>query len=132
MKTDIDYSMIRNAMRTPDGTILRSRHRHDYVTHTDANGNEYMLDGGIDYVRCSANGDEEMLVVTLAEPHEEVREACEWGTYGINGDQPLSYIKLCDMNTNHINAVLEHVPSINTAIKTAMQNELEYRNDNAE
>lgn len=131
MKTDIDYSMIRNAMRTPDGTILQSRHRHDFVTHTDVNGKFYMLDGGLSYVRRSANGDEEMMVVTLAEPHEEIREACDWGTYGINGDQPLSYITLCDMTTDHIEAVLKNVSSINPAIKTAMQNELEYRNDNA-
>ena len=27
--------------------IIRSRHRHDYVTHTDANGKEYMVDGGV-------------------------------------------------------------------------------------
>lgn len=127
MKTDIDYSMIRNAMRTPDGTILQSRHRHDYVTHTDANDKFYMLDGGLSYVRCSANGDEEMLVVTLAEPHEEVREACDWGTYGINGDQPLSYITLCEMDTDHIEAVIQNVPSMNLAIKSAMKNELLYR-----
>jgi hypothetical protein len=124
-----DYRMVKNALCTPDGTVLRSRHRHDYVTHKDANGNEYMLDGGIDYVRCSANGDEEMLVVTLAEPHEEVREACDWGTYGINGDQPLSYITLCDMTTDHIGAVLKNVSSINPAIKIAMERELVYRNE---
>ena len=50
-------------MRTPDGTILESKHRHDYVTHLDANGKEYMLDGGLAYVRSSAYGDEEMLTV---------------------------------------------------------------------
>jgi hypothetical protein len=55
--------ILRNRMRTPDGTILESKHRHDYVTHLDANGNEYMLDGGLSYVRSSANGDEEMLTV---------------------------------------------------------------------
>lgn len=132
MTTDNNYSLIRNALRTPDGTIIESKSRHDYVTHKDANGKTYMIDGGLAYVRCSANGDEEMMAVTLAEPHEEVREACSWGTYGINGDQPLSYKKLCDMSDAHINAVLENVPSINPAIKTAMQNELEYRNDNAE
>ena len=126
--TDTNYSMIRNAMRTPDGTLLQSRSRHDYVTHTDANGNEYMLDGGLDYVRCSANGDEEMMVVTLADPQKQVREALEWGTYGINGDQPLSYITLCDMTVDHIEAVLKNVPSINPAFKIAMERELVYRN----
>ena len=51
--TDTDVGTIKenpkilsNKMRTPDGTILESKHRHDYVTHTDANGKEYMLDSG--------------------------------------------------------------------------------------
>ena len=124
---DTNYSMICNALRTPDGTILQSRHRHDFKTYKDANGKEYMIDGGLDYVRASANGDEEMIVATLAEPHEQVREACDWGTYGINGDQPLSYITLSNMTTDHIEAVLKNVSSINPAIKIAMQNELEHR-----
>ena len=55
--------ILSSRMRTPDGTILESCYRHDYVTHTDANGKEYMLDGGLDYVRSSANGDEEMLTI---------------------------------------------------------------------
>ena len=122
------YLLIRNALRTPDGTVLQSRHRHDYVTHTDANGKTYMLDGGLAYVRCSANGDEEYLIVTLEDTHEVIREACDWGTYGINGDQPLSYITLCDMTTDHIGAVLKNVSSINPAIKIAMERELVYRN----
>lgn len=121
--------IISNALRTPDGTILRSRHRHDYVTHTDANGKTYMLDGGLSYVRCSANGDEEHLTVTLEDPHELVREECVWGSYGPKGDQPLTYKKLCDMSDAHIEAVLKNVLWINPAIKTAMQNELDYRND---
>jgi len=117
-------TIIRNALRTPDGTVIRSRHRHDYVTHTDANGKEYMVDGGIDYIRRSANGDEEDMVVTTEDSFEEVRHACYWGTYGINGDQPLSYIKLCDMETAHIEAVLQNVSRINPAIKASMEHEL--------
>ena len=120
-------TIIRNALRTPDGTIIRSRHRHDYVTHTDANGKEYMVDGGVDYIRRSRNGDEEDMVVTTEDSFEVVRQACDWGTYGINGDQPLSYIKLCDMETAHIEAVLQNVSLINPAIKTSMERELEYR-----
>ena len=59
--------ILSNRMRTPDGTVLESKHRHDYVAYLDANGKEYMLDGGLAYVRSSANGDEEMLTV-FAEP----------------------------------------------------------------
>tara|TARA_X000001382_G_scaffold68829_2_gene47883 strand:+ start:651 stop:1040 length:390 start_codon:yes stop_codon:yes gene_type:complete len=122
-------NIISNALRTPDGTIIHSRHRHDYVTYTDANGNEYMIDGGLDYVRSSAHGDEEHLTVTTKHPHELVREECVWGTYGPQGDQPLTYKKLSDMSDSHIDAVLENVRNIKPAIKTAMQNEVEYRND---
>ena len=122
-------NLIYNALKTPDGTIIESRHRHDYVTHTDKNGKEYMIDGGLDYVRSSANGDEEYLTVSMDDSHDKVREACKWGTYGINGDQPLSYITLCDMTTDHIEAVIKNVPSINPAIKIAMERELVYRNE---
>ena len=119
--------IIYNAIQTPDGTIIESRHRHDYQTHSDANGKKYMIDGGLSYIRCSANGDEKFLTVTLEDTHEIVRQACTWGTYGINGDQPLRYKYLCDMDTAHINAVLTNVPGIIPAIKTAMENELKYR-----
>jgi hypothetical protein len=119
--------LLYNALQTPDGTIIESKSRHDYVTHKDANGKTYMIDGGLDYVRCSANGDEKHLTITLDDDHASVRHYCKWGTYGINGDQPLSYKKLCDMDTAHIEAVLENVPHIYPALKTAFENELLYR-----
>ena len=37
--------LIYNAIRTPDGTVLESRHKHDYQEYQDANGLEYMVDG---------------------------------------------------------------------------------------
>ncbi len=119
--------IVASRLRTPDGTIIQSHHRHDYVTHKDANGREYMLDGGLDYVRRSAHGDEELMTVTLDDPHKVVRESCTWGSRGIDGDQPLTYKKLCDMDASHINAVLQNVPRIYPSIKLAMENELEYR-----
>ncbi len=43
--------LIRNAIQTPDGTILESRHIHDYVCHTDKNGHYYAVDGGLSYLK---------------------------------------------------------------------------------
>lgn len=122
-----EFMMVSNRLRTPDGTILESRHRHDYKQYLDANGKTYMLDGGLSYVRSSANGDEEHLTVTTSSPHKLIREYTLWGTYGKDGNQPLQYKQLRDMDTAHIQAVLDNVPSINPAIATAMRAELVYR-----
>jgi len=122
-------SMVSNALRTPDGTILESFFRHDYKTYIDANGNEYMIDGGFDYVRSSGNGDEEYLTVTLEDGHEKVREAMTWGSYGINGDQPLRRIKLSEMDTDHIQACIDTQSGMYPQMKTAMLNELEHRSN---
>ena len=44
-----------NRIKTPDGTILQSKHRHDYQSYKDKNGETYILDGGIDYIKSSIN-----------------------------------------------------------------------------
>jgi hypothetical protein len=53
-----NVKLIRNRLQTPDGKILESISTHDYVQHRDDNGKLYFLDGGLDYARCSAHGDE--------------------------------------------------------------------------
>lgn len=49
------HILIANRWRTPDGTLLESKHVHDYVDHQDANGEYYFIDGGHDYIRMSKN-----------------------------------------------------------------------------
>lgn len=100
-------SIILNAMRTPDGTVLISRNRHDYVTHTDENGKTYMLDGGLDYIRSSAHGDETYMILDDSEPFDLKRWVVVWGTYGKDGTQPLTYKPVALMDTLHIKAVLK-------------------------
>tara|TARA_R110000803_G_C11884645_1_gene310184 strand:+ start:68 stop:448 length:381 start_codon:yes stop_codon:yes gene_type:complete len=122
--------ILSNRMRTPDGTILESTHRHDYVTHVDANGKVYMLDGGLDYIRSSSNGDEYLLTIYPDFPHAVTRLHCVWGTYGKKGDKPLHYVKIADMASEHLQACLDtQKKTMRPALYKVMQDELEYRNE---
>jgi hypothetical protein len=120
--------IVANRLKTPDGTILHSMHRHDYVTHIDANGEEYMLDGGMDYIRTNVNivaG--EYLTVYTNDNHSVIREVFTWGTRGPRGDQPIRRIYLKNMDIDHINAILETQIHIPDWVRTIFENELEYR-----
>jgi hypothetical protein len=125
----MELKLIRNAIQTPDGTIIESHSRHDYVTHTDANGKGYMVDGGLDYIRRSANGDEIDMSLYNDQPHEVQRDVLTWGTYGINGDQPLQYKSIANMDTGHLEAVVE-MKNVCPLRRKCMQKELELRNEN--
>jgi hypothetical protein len=102
--------IIRNAIMTPDGTYLRSYHRHDYVEHLDKfTGETYIVDGGNDYLRRSLNTTPaEDLTVYLSDPFHVVREAFVWKSYGKNMEHLPDgiYIKLCDVTDEHIRAIL--------------------------
>ncbi len=116
--------LIRNAWRTPDGTVIESRHRHDFVTHVDANGEEYMVDGGLDYIRANVNKEPaESMCLYDTEPHSVQRDVLTWGTYGKNGDESLTYKKISEMTSNHIKAVLAECP-VSLVRKVCMEREL--------
>jgi len=119
--------LIRNALQTPDGTVLESYHRHDYKTHLDGiTGKEYMVDGGLDYQRRSCNGDEVDLCLYDDEPHEVQREYLRWGSYGKDGKQPLRRLTISEMETEHIEAVLKECKPYEV-IRNCMEMELELR-----
>ena len=123
-----------NRIRTPDGTILESMHRHDYVTYIDANGKEYMVDGGLDYLRRNVHDDAPYteLSVLSTDEHSVVREVFKWGTYGIDGKQPLKYLILKDMSWDHIEAILETQTQLRDHVRQVFVNELDYRGKNNE
>ena len=121
--------LIRNALQTPDGTVLESIYRHDYRIHLDENGKVYMVDGGLDYCRRSCNGDEIDLCLYDDAPHEVQREILKWGSYGKDRQEPLHFIRIADMETDHLVSVLMEC-SPRSIIKSCMEKELLYREQN--
>jgi hypothetical protein len=128
-----DEKIVANRIRTPDGTILESMHRHDYVTYTDANGKEYMVDGGLDYLRRNVHDDApyEELSVHTDDSHMLIREAFKWGTRGKDGKQPLTYVPLKFLTSEHIDAILETQTHISEHVRKIFIDELNFRNSEA-
>ena len=120
--------LIANRMRTPDGTLMHSVHRHDYQEYVDKNGDTYVLDGGNDYIRCSIN-----LIPAVNEsvyaddPHDMIREVFLWGTYGKDGKQPFKRIALEEMEDSHIQAILDTQSHIPYHVRKVFLDEQEYR-----
>lgn len=105
----MEKQLIYNAIKTPDGTILVSYHRHDYKTHLDTNGEEYMIDGGLDYIRTSVNKEPaESLALYDDEPFEKIREVVCRGGRGKNMDEPLKYTPLKDINNEWLQAIIDY------------------------
>lgn len=123
--------IIYNAIRTPDGTVLHSRNRHDYVEHFDTvSGEWYVNDGGNDYQRRSVNVVAATeLSVTMDDPHSVKRQIFTWKTYGKNGEFPEGkMIHLCNMETDHIRAILDTQHHIHgTYVEQLFADELEWR-----
>jgi hypothetical protein len=96
---------------TECGTKLVSRTTHDYKT-CDCPNNA-MVDGGHHYGRYGAVDISKIKVFTLFEddPIELIREHVERGGRGINGDEPLTWVKLKDVNDEWLEALLLYCPS---------------------
>jgi hypothetical protein len=105
----MEKKLIYNAIRTPDGTVLVSYHRHDYKTHLDANGEEYMIDGGTDYIRTNVNKiPAEDLSLYDDAPFEQIREVIHRGGRGVDGTEPLKYVKLSEVNDDWLQAIIDY------------------------
>lgn len=122
--------LLLNRIKTPDGTILTSYNRHDYVTHIDKNGHEYMVDGGLEYLRRNVNETPyEELSITDQAPFEQIRESFHWGTYGKKRDQPLKYVPICKMTNDHLQAIINQKMG-GDWVRSYMKEELSHRKEN--
>ena len=126
----MDKQLIYNAIKTPDGTVLVSYHRHDYKTHIDDNKEKYMIDGGLEYIRTSVNKiPAESLAVYDDEPFTKIREFMHRGGRGTDGKQPLEYVKLSEMNDDWVKAVIKYEEELrpNNRFLKFYRQEKEYR-----
>jgi len=124
--------MIANRIQTPDGTILWSRFGHDYVVYDDANGEQYMLDGGPDVLcwRSTVNKvPAKSLQVFSDAPFEEIRQVMLRGTKDKNGN-PI-WIPLYKMNNLHLVGVLDYNENmgIHSKYDQFIEKEIEYRKE---
>lgn len=126
--------LVLNRIQTPDGTILTSYHRHDYVTHIDKNGLEYMVDGGLDYQRCNVNksAPHKDLSVYSDAPFEVIRESYHRGGRGKDGRQSLKWVPMSEMSNAWLEAciVYNDVRGLSDSFANKMyKQELKYRDD---
>ena len=101
--------IIRNQIMTPDGTILCSRHVHDYVDHVDTKtGRYYAVDGGFDYLKRVGEYEEcTEMSVFVSDPHPKRREAFVWKAFTNTGYNSVSrLIKLSELSDEHIVNIL--------------------------
>jgi hypothetical protein len=98
--------LVYNAVKCLDcGETIVSYHRHDYKTCDCENG--AMVDGGTAYARYGGRNIEKIDVYT-DDDFETVRRYATRGSRGSNGDQPLSWIAICDMDDDYLEAVLDY------------------------
>ena len=122
--------LIKNSIRTPDGTVLTSRHQHDFRSHRDTiTGELYFTDGGLSYLKRSVNKEPyEDLSLYSTDSFEKLREGIEWGTFGKNGDEELHYKSASNMSTNHINAILSNC-KVADYLKELFEKEISFRGE---
>jgi len=99
--------IVHNAIQTPDGTIIESRHRYDYVEHIDKNGYTYFVDGGMDYLRRGyTTPNYKELSLYEDDDFELIRKTVTRGGRGVDGTEPLTFVPIAEMNDEWLQAAI--------------------------
>lgn len=124
--------ILRNAIKTPDGTVLESNHVHDFVCHTDKNGKRYFVDGGHQYLKRSGEiFDFEDVSVEDDGSHETRRKYLKWGVSTTKTGEILPETKwtpICELESDHIKAILR-LANIDEFYREVFNTELWFRSD---
>lgn len=104
-----------------------SRYRTDYIT---CSCGRLSVDGGSSFLKRNGN-DYVDTSLSSKDDFSKIRDKFEWGTLGANGKQRLKYIKLKDIETAHIQAILE-TQSLVQELKNIFKMELDFRKNTQE
>lgn len=125
---------IQNAFYVPEqDRYYVSRHTHDFVTITLADGASIHVDGGPSYLK--RGGDLHLIGsrfvdISLAAdaPFAAIWRRLCWGSRGKAGDQPLSFRPLAMLETDHLEAILRTQPQVaGTVVEQVIRHVLETR-----
>ena len=125
----MERQIVYNAIDCLDcGETIVSYHRHDYKTcgcrnqATVDGGNDYLRYGAVDFSKIQS------IAVFADMPHSIVRLYATRGGRGEDGRQPLTQTRICDMNDEWLQAVLDYYPpGTNHWHLNIIRNEIEYR-----
>ena len=120
--------LIANRAQTPDGTILWSRYVHDSIFYEDANGDQYMNDGGTEYQHRTVNKvPMKDLSVWSNASFEEIRKVMLRGTFAKDGER--IWVPLYKMNNLHLIGILDYNENlgIHSKFDQFIKKEIEYR-----
>ena len=89
------------------GDVLISKHRHDYVSCCCGS---LSLDGGLDYLKRSYINAGDVLELSLYtdSPWEEIRCNVFRGSRGKNGDKPLTWRSLSEIDEEYLKSLVEY------------------------
>jgi len=110
-----EASLIQNAVyHKGKKKFYISKHRHDFVEiplESSAMGESWtFIDGGLDYQRRGfiSHPDLDLSYTLFSNATDQnLVDHLLWGTYGVNGDQPLTYVLLKDCSSDHLQNILE-------------------------
>lgn len=107
--------IVRNLLKTPDGTILESRQKGEALAYTDTvTKKDYFIDGGIQFVRHSQNGDEELLTITSENSFDIIRESLV-REFDAGPSVLVKRLPLKEWTKDQISFVKEYLKSLKTA-----------------
>jgi hypothetical protein len=129
MENGLEQIVLSTATCKKCGDVLISRHRHDYVMC--GCDNKTMLDGGTEYQRFGGKILKYVDLsgtIYLSDGFEKCRTAPIWGSYGKDGTEPVKYMSVAEMDTEHLGAVIKEMgPRIEKWRLDLMKQELEDR-----